>query len=213
MQKAVTPGRARVGLIDPNVGFHDTCRNWLVQSESYQLVSISTSLTQEISFDLGRSVDTLLVALDGRPADAEMVGELRRRCAVTKVIVLMEVADWSRLAFSIQAGARGCMLRPTEPTRLLDALDSVLTAGVFLCPCVQELLLTRLRGQLADTASVDLTPREREILLYLLSGHDNKQIMSAMHLEHATVATHVHHILVKFGVHSRRQLVDRYFSS
>lgn len=48
-----------------------------------------------------------------------------------------------------------------------------------------------------------LTPREEEILAYLVKGDSNKEIARALHISESTVKVHVQNVLKKFSVSSR----------
>lgn len=52
-----------------------------------------------------------------------------------------------------------------------------------------------------------LTPREIEVLQLLSEGMDQREIAERLVISPKTVATHIQHILVKLGVHSRAQAV------
>ncbi|TMB63808.1 MAG: response regulator transcription factor [Chloroflexi bacterium] len=52
-----------------------------------------------------------------------------------------------------------------------------------------------------------LTRRELEVLAHLVAGLDNAQIAQRLVLSPRTVTTHVEHILMKLGVHSRTQAI------
>jgi len=61
----------------------------------------------------------------------------------------------------------------------------------------------------ADTPFAALTPREREILKFLLDGHNNRVIGRALCISRKTVETHRTRILKKLGVHSIVELMRR----
>jgi DNA-binding NarL/FixJ family response regulator len=52
-----------------------------------------------------------------------------------------------------------------------------------------------------------LTRRELEVLAHLVAGLDNAQIAQRLVVSPRTVTTHVEHILMKLGVHSRTQAI------
>lgn len=54
---------------------------------------------------------------------------------------------------------------------------------------------------------MDVTPRELEVLSLLADGNDQQQIAAELGISPKTVATHIQHMLGKFGAHSRAQLV------
>ena len=57
------------------------------------------------------------------------------------------------------------------------------------------------------------TPRELEVLALLADGHDQQQISTELGISPKTVATHIQHLLVKFGAHSRAQLVAQAYKT
>jgi two-component system, NarL family, nitrate/nitrite response regulator NarL len=76
-------------------------------------------------------------------------------------------------------------------------------------------LLARVRKYAAPTTSLGegelpspaLTKREREVLLLLAEGRNQREIAQALVISEKTVATHIQHILEKLGVHSRAEAV------
>lgn len=53
-----------------------------------------------------------------------------------------------------------------------------------------------------------LSPREREVLHYLVRGRDTKYIMDTFYISQSTAKTHIYNIYRKFDVHSRQDLLD-----
>jgi len=53
-----------------------------------------------------------------------------------------------------------------------------------------------------------LTPRESEIMAYLLQGRSRPYIQKKLFLSDGTIKTHTSHIYSKLDVHSRQQLLD-----
>jgi DNA-binding NarL/FixJ family response regulator len=85
-------------------------------------------------------------------------------------------------------------------------------------PLASDELVARVRRQLerTDASGRDgppdrLTAREYEVLRLLASGLVPAQIASALSISPRTVATHVEHIYVKLGVHSRAHAVAAAF--
>lgn len=59
-------------------------------------------------------------------------------------------------------------------------------------------------------AQYNLSPREQEILDYLLRGRSLRSIATETYLSYNTVKTHVSHIYRKANVHTRDELIDRF---
>jgi DNA-binding NarL/FixJ family response regulator len=63
-------------------------------------------------------------------------------------------------------------------------------------------------GRVQTTEQVEsetdhLTPREQEVLGFLVAGYSNREIAVSLFISHRTAATHVSNILAKFGVGTR----------
>jgi DNA-binding CsgD family transcriptional regulator len=51
-----------------------------------------------------------------------------------------------------------------------------------------------------------LSPRECDVAALACLGYTNRQIAARLHISPETVKTHLHNVLVKFGLHSRDEL-------
>ena len=69
---------------------------------------------------------------------------------------------------------------------------------------VQKIVRGRPRMSLGG---VRLTQREHDVLEHLVAGFDNAEIAARLVVSPRTVTTHVEHILMKLGVHSRTQAI------
>ena len=61
----------------------------------------------------------------------------------------------------------------------------------------------------SDDSNIDLTVREREVLLLLAEGMTNKQIGKQLHLSPFTVRHHVSQLIKKLGVANRAAVAAR----
>jgi len=62
-------------------------------------------------------------------------------------------------------------------------------------------------------ARLHLTSRERDVLVRLLRGENERKVASGMRLMESTVHTHVRTIYRKYGVHSRSKLLAKFIPS
>src|SRR5918995_5408389 len=96
-----------------------------------------------------------------------------------------------------------------ERTQSLDGVDgSPIDGGDYLTtPFAPDELVARVRALVRTVLSVDLTPREREILVLFAEGLTQERIARALVISPKTVATHIDRVLGKLGVHSRAEAV------
>src|SRR3954453_16359865 len=83
-----------------------------------------------------------------------------------KILVVTMVDDEEAVSRALRAGARGYMLKGTDPDTLDDALCTVAGGGVGRGPEVGPAMLATLQGSQNELPAPlnKLTPRERDIL-------------------------------------------------
>jgi PAS domain S-box-containing protein len=61
----------------------------------------------------------------------------------------------------------------------------------------------------AQTSSVDLTPRQLDVLRYVAAGHSTEHIARTLGISRETVRNHVRGLMGRLGVHTRLEAVIR----
>lgn len=122
------------------------------------------------------------------------------------VVALLE--DGARGAEVLDSGARGLLPRDVDPETLLTALVAVHKGLVVVDPRLSS-ALPQAGGWPLAGSSVDLTPREREVLQLVAEGMPNKSIAQKLGISEHTVKFHVNAILGKLDARSRTEAVTR----
>jgi DNA-binding NarL/FixJ family response regulator len=145
---------------------------------------------------------------------AEAAADIRRRMPDVAVVMLSGDPGEEVLLSAVEAGASGYVLK-TQPTgELIDVVRRV-AGGDVMIPAGALAELVRRQGQRSRREAERermlraLTPREREILLLMTRGLDNRAIARQMVVGYTTVRGHVQSILGKLGAHSRLEAVAR----
>ncbi|RIV40041.1 response regulator [Micromonospora radicis] len=124
------------------------------------------------------------------------------------VVLMLTMADEDELvARALRIGARGYLLKDTDPDLVVDALRTVAGGGLVLGPGIDVTGLGRTPPVAAGLAAPfdRLTPRERDILRHLATGEGNAQIARRFGLSTKTIRNQVSAILAKLGVADRVQ--------
>lgn len=108
------------------------------------------------------------------------------------VVVISSSRSRSDIDRAIEAGARGYIPKCTPSLIMLNALSLILAGGIYTPPNIVD-------------DEVAFTPRQVEVLRFLIEGLSNKVIASRMGLAEATVKMHVTSIFKGLGVTNRTQ--------
>lgn len=127
----------------------------------------------------------------------------------TAVLVLTMSQDPPVLAAAVDAGARGYVVKGSEPEDIAVALRSVARGQVVFGHHVAEAVLARASSRAGSRhiAFPTLTAREVEVLELLSRGRSNQEIADRLFLSPKTVANHVSSLFAKLGVTTRAEAV------
>lgn len=152
----------------------------------------------------------VVVSADTPEAFTRLVPDLRALDQRPKILVLdaATVAEDDALMRAIEAGADGYTTGRAGLSGLADAIRTLATGGAVVPPEMLGPLLRKLVDQRRETAAsverlMQLTPREREIMLMMARGLDHTEIAAQLVISTETARTHVHRVLRKLDVGSR----------
>ena len=129
-------------------------------------------------------------------ADATLAIRAFERSA--RVLILTTYDGSHDIHCSMQAGAKGYVLKGSPRGDVLEAIRLVSRGHSYLSPSVG--------GRLANSFGMQpLTAREHEVLLLLAKGKANKEIAAELLVAEGTVKAHVNAVRQKLGVSSRTE--------
>ena len=139
----------------------------------------------------------------------DVLPALREAAAAARIVMLTVSEDESDLAAALRGGAVGYLLKTTEGDALIAAIVCAMQGDSVVAPEMMNKLVAAYRGAPAGAgktgaaAIASLSPRERDILLGIVSGASNKEIARQHGIAETTVKIHVQHVLRKLKVSSR----------
>ena len=130
----------------------------------------------------------------------ELQEELTKADYSMPIVFLSAHADVPIAAGAMKKGAVDFLTKPVDGTDLLAAIEESLARDA------------ENRTQRAETSSVQelietLTPREHEVMTYVITGMLNKQIAGHLEISEETVKIHRARVMQKLGVVSVAELV------
>jgi DNA-binding NarL/FixJ family response regulator len=142
----------------------------------------------------------------------ECVRQLAKVMELPQILMLTVHEDPDFIFNSLAAGAAGFLLKPVRTAKLLAAIKDVYGGGAPMTSSIaRKVVQSFKRGASAvEPAVEDLSPREVDVLGYLVKGFSYKETAEALGITYSTVHSHIEHIYNKLHVRSRAQAVARY---
>lgn len=154
-------------------------------------------------------MDVNMPNLNGIEATKEIV----KRLPGSNVLCLSIHDDEEYIAEMIRVGAKGYILKDSEPSSVVQAVYRLVAGETFFPSNLMRKVMTRFH-QLVNknpTPSVKaeeishLTPRELEVLQCIVDGLSNKEISSILFISEKTVKNHITNLFRKINVSDRTQ--------
>ena len=127
-------------------------------------------------------------------------------------VIMLTIHDEPQYVFkSLEAGAKGYLVKEAPLEELMTAIHAVLRGETYLSSnfppgLIESYVKMVKRGKKADEFS-QLTRREREILQYIAEGHTSPQIAKTLFISKKTVENHRANIMEKLDIHDTAGLV------
>lgn len=212
----------RVCLVDDQTLVRQGIRSLLALDDGIEVVAEAGD--GEEALRLIRETQPDVTLLDVRMPEmtgVEVLEELRAKGLPGAAIMLTTFDDDQALVASLQAGARGFLLKDTSLDELLAAIRTVAAGGTVPRPAITTRVLRAIEDiraaaphpaassspRPAPSVRAPLTDRETEILRLMAGGFSNREIAHALAVAEGTVKNHVSNILDKLAVRDRTRAV------
>lgn len=117
-----------------------------------------------------------------------------------RIIMLSTFEGDVEIQRSLQAGARGFLLKNMPPSEIVDGIRQVYVG--------RKLVPLEIAADLAQHfGDEELTAREIEVLRKVAGGNRNKDIADQLYISEETVKVHVKHVMDKLSARDRTQAV------
>src|SRR6266487_2909979 len=125
---------------------------------------------------------------------------IRAQFPEARIIMLTTFEGDVEIQRSLEAGARGYLLKNMPPSELVEVIRQV-HAGKKRVPAA---VAASLAEHMSDE---DLTARETEVLRQVAGGNRNRDIAELLFISEETVKVHIKHIMDKLGAKDRTQAI------
>ncbi|MBM3810963.1 MAG: response regulator transcription factor [Acidimicrobiia bacterium] len=201
--------RPRILLADDHKIVLEGLRSLL--EEEFELVGTVTN-GRDLLEEAARLEPDVIVADVSMPLlnGIEAARKLREQGSTAKIVMLTMHPDLIYATRALEAGASGYVLKHSASDELVAAIQEALRGGTFVSrqlknPALEE-LMDETRVHIKQT--IDLTPRQREVLQLLAEGKSAKEIGAILEISARTVETHKYKMMDDLGVRTSAELVQ-----
>ena len=202
------PRRIRVLLADDHSIMREGLQAMLERSEEFEVVGQAKDGMEVVEAASELSPDVIVMDVMMPKEDGvEACREIMESLPDTRVIMLTASMEADAVIEAVAADATGYLQKVAGMDQLLGMVKGV-AAGEMRVPTeVVRRVFDRIRSGAKSKEEVDLTPREKEILVSFCRGMSYVAIAEAREVKVVTIRSAIYTIQVKLGVASKQEIV------
>ncbi|MET1078603.1 MAG: response regulator transcription factor [Pseudomonas sp.] len=192
----------RIVLIDDHALVRDGIRSLLSLMPQFDVIGEAASGAEAL--ELLQRIQPQILLMDIGLKDInglELTRRLRQLYPALKVLILSMYDNQEYLTTSLEVGASGYVLKEAPSREIIAAIEAIAAGGSFFSAEIARKLARR------APEPEGLTPRERQVLLMLAQGLNNKNMAQALQISVRTVETHRLSIRRKLAIDKPADLV------
>lgn len=176
----------RLVLVDDHTLVRDGVRALLEMVERFSVVGETGCGREALELIERTHPDIVLMDIGLKDINGlELTATLKQRHPELKVLILSMYDNQEYVSQSLRAGASGYVLKDAPSREIIAAIDVLAVGGRFYSSDVAD----KLSGN-ESTQDGELTPRERQVLLMMAQGLNNKAMARELAISVRTVETH-----------------------
>lgn len=189
-------------LVDDHPLVRDGLRSRLESVPHFSVVAEADSAEQALGHAATLRIDLVLMDINLNGMNGIELTDRFHELYPEMAVLMLSMHDKAEYVMqSLQAGARGYVLKDAPATEIIKAIDTVMSGNVYY----SEALSKQMENSVSSAQL--LTPREKEILKRIATGKSNKHIARDLDLSFRTVETHRSNIKRKLGIEYQADLI------
>lgn len=199
------PPRIQVFIVDDHGLIIEGLKAALQQTDDISIVGFAQNAQNCLSFVQKQVPDVLLLDLHLPDMQGtELCSEILSLHPDLKIVVLSSSAHPFQVTQLMNMGAKGYLLKTTDPSEITVAIRQVHSGHMFICKEIGSLLFSKPSPK---ENRPNLTKRESEVLKLLADGLTAPEVAEKLHLSQLTVESHRRNIMAKLNAKNTAMLV------
>jgi DNA-binding NarL/FixJ family response regulator len=198
--------KIRIFLADDHAFLREGVRSCLSMQKMFEIVGEASDGQEAIEKCQKLRPDVVIMDISMPVMDGVEAARYLRRCLpAVKVLMFSIHENEEHVTQSIDAGARGYLVKSCTPAELISAIETLYAGETFFSSRITELYIKSclgFPGKVQSAACHDLSIRERQVLTLIAEGLSSKQAASSLGISVRTIEKHRERIMGKLKLHS-----------
>ncbi|RDI41012.1 LuxR family two component transcriptional regulator [Falsibacillus pallidus] len=209
--------KIKIIIADDNSFIREGMKIILSTYEECEILATVDDGKEAVDFCLANEVDVALLDVRMPNMNGVEATKLISEQTMAKPLILTTFDDDEYILDAVKNGAKGYLLKNTDPERIRDAIKSVHNGNTVM----QDVVLDKIRANLQEAKAIEpeskidrsmFTEREISIMEQIAKGLSNKEISKTLYISEGTIANYISTILSKTGLEHRTQIAIYYLT-
>lgn len=201
-----------IAIIEDLHDVADMLRELFSEQDDMQCTQVYFNAEDAINFLPNHPVDVVIVDIGlPRKSGIDAIKHILEYCPATQFCMFTVYEDDEKIFKSLQAGAKGYVLKGSAPEKIMEAVRELHAGGSPMSPTIARRIIDLFsKMNLEPNAqSLPITAREKELMELLAKGLLYKEIADRLGITIGTVKQHIHKIYDKLQVSNRTEAIMR----
>ncbi len=193
-------------LADDHPVIREGLKAYLKDSNTFSLEGMASNAEELWQMVSTLKPDVIMTDLDMPGSNTfEVLKRMKDEFPGIKKVIFTFHEEKSFFLKSVEAGINGYILK-SEPFEMISPLlNSIIDGGFAASPKMQKYLVSHSKDAIGYDS---LTPREKEVLVFIAKGHSNLEIAEKFQLSVRTIEFHKDNIKEKLNLKSLAEIIQ-----
>ncbi len=199
----------RIALVEDDAQLTEELLEQLHRQPDLTVVGQAAAAADAVHLITAQPVDVVVtdIKLPG-PSGIDLVRDWKPRMPQTQFLVLTMFDDDDLVFSALRAGATGYVLKRDLRRELISAIRDLHAGGSPMSSAIARKVVRAFQHEAADREE-GLSPRESELLNWLVRGRSYKECADLMSIKPSTLNTYIRRLYTKLQAHSRHEAIAK----
>lgn len=202
--------RVRLLVVDDHSVVRHGATSWLRAQTGFTVAGEAATAREAIAKAILLKPDIVLLDVNlGDEGGLCAAYKIVRTCPETRVVAFSASSDPVHVRGMLVAGAAAYVLKTSDPSVVLSAIQVVIAGSRFLDPALSDQVIEELATLPAASrrSRSVLTPREAQILECIVWGYTNRETAAQLQIKTTSVNTYRIRLCERLGLTNRAEIV------